>query len=196
MRILPADFYFQDTVEVSRQLLGKLLVHEKNEKQIYIGRIVETEAYLGNEDPACHSYGLRRTPRVETMYLPGGHSYVYFIYGMYFCFNVVTGDEHTPEAVLVRAVHPLTGLKEMQNNRNTSSLKKLADGPGKLCQAFEINSSHNGLSLFKPPLTVQEDEFIWQENDLEISERIGLGSSAGDSCHWPLRFRLKSFVSN
>src|SRR5690606_4141093 len=97
----------------ARNLLGKLLVHQISPQQKLVGRIVETEAYLGGDDPSCHSFGYKKTPRVQVMYLSAGHSYVYFIYGMYFCFNVVTGDEFTPEAVLVRAVRPVEGVETM-----------------------------------------------------------------------------------
>ena len=110
MNKLPLDFYRQKTAVVAKKLLGKTLVHIVNGQRIS-GIITETEAYLGTTDRACHTFGDRRTTRTEAMYLPGGHSYVYFIYGMYNCFNVVTRDEKSPEAVLIRALEPVDGIE-------------------------------------------------------------------------------------
>lgn len=116
-RKLKESFYLRDTLEVAQDLLGKKLVRidEKGEK--LSGLITETEAYLGSKDPACHSYKNKKTPRTECLYLKGGHAYIYFIYGMYYCFNVVTRDEKSPEAVLIRALMPLEGKEIMIKNR-------------------------------------------------------------------------------
>jgi len=132
---LAEDFYCRETVSVARELLGQVLVRVLPDGLSLFGQIVETEAYLGLEDPACHSFGGRLSPRTQTLYLRGGYSYVYFIYGMYHCFNVVTGDENTPEAVLIRAVQPLEGLEAMWRVRSKAQKDRdLCSGPGKLCQ--------------------------------------------------------------
>ncbi|SDC59555.1 MULTISPECIES: DNA-3-methyladenine glycosylase [unclassified Candidatus Frackibacter] len=146
---LELDFYNKwGAVKLAQGLLGKLLVREIGGKQI-IARIVETEAYVGPEDKACHAYQNKRTKRTEVMFKRGGFSYVYLIYGMYNCFNVVAGDEGKPEAVLVRGVEPINGLDIIKKNRQIKSKKKedLTNGPGKLCQALDIDRSLNGCDL-------------------------------------------------
>ena len=131
---------------MAEDLLGCYLVRE-TKSSVLMGRIVETEAYLGIEDPCCHSFQGLHTGRTKTMYLPGGHIYVYFIYGKYYCFNVVTGGVNQPEAVLIRAVEPVGGISKMQENRKQKQLKDLCSGPGKLCQAFGINKDFNSQIL-------------------------------------------------
>lgn len=195
MELLSKEFYQQDTIDLSLALLGKLLVHQISPTERLVGRIIETEAYLGAEDPACHSFGFRKTPRTQSMFLPAGFSYVYFIYGMHFCFNVVSGDEQTPEAVLIRALQPIEGLEQMLRNRNTTNKKILCDGPGKLCQAMGIGSQHNALDLSHPPLQLFDDNYTVSEKEILTSERIGLGQAAGDACEWPLRFNIHPNVS-
>lgn len=195
MKLLTKDFYQKETIELSLALLGKLLVHQVSPTQRLVGRITETEAYLGAEDPACHSFGFRKTPRTQSMFLPAGFSYVYFIYGMYYCFNVVSGDEETPEAVLIRAVTPVEGLEVMKSHRPLSSQKNLSNGPGKLCQAMAIGPQHNALDLTQPPLQLFDDNYTVREDMIFSSERIGLGASTGDAFHWPLRFYIRSEVS-
>jgi DNA-3-methyladenine glycosylase len=191
MKLLTREFYAQDTIDVARALLGKLLVHEGPRNERLVGRITETEAYLGAEDPAAHSYGARKTERVKSMYLAPGHSYVYFIYGMHFCLNVVTAEEGVPEAVLIRALQPIEGQERMMKNRGRSLLKGLTDGPGKLCRAMGIDSRHNGLDLTTSELKIFDDGFRPDPASLLISERVGLGAGSGDALHWPLRFRLQ-----
>jgi DNA-3-methyladenine glycosylase len=154
MNKLDRDFYLRDTLVVAQDLLGKLLVHETQDYRI-AARIVETEAYIGPEDKGSHSYGGRRTKRHEAMYQIGGTSYVYLIYGMYFCFNVVTEQEDKPSAVLVRAVEPFDGVGHMAQLRYgmepsaLSSRQKLGlcNGPGKLCMSMGIGRDENGLDL-------------------------------------------------
>lgn len=130
-------FYRRPTEQVAKELLGQKLVRVYQGKRIS-GTITEVEAYLGLKDRACHSFGKRRTPRTETMYLAGGHSYVYLIYGLHNCFNVVTEAVDVPEAVLIRAVEPLEGISLMQKHRNRTQLNELTTGPGKLASAFQI----------------------------------------------------------
>ncbi len=151
-RVLPRSFYARDVLEVARALLGKALVHESPEGTV-AGRIVEVEAYRGPEDRAAHSYGGRRTARTEVMFGPPGHAYVFFVYGMHFHFNVVTGAEEEPHAVLVRAVEPLVGRALMAARRQLPETRReLTNGPGKLCRAFAIDRAHYGADLCAGPL--------------------------------------------
>jgi len=113
---------------------------------LLVGKIVETEAYIGEGDPACHA-ARGKTPRNAVMYGPPGYAYIYFIYGMYFCLNVVTEEEGFPAAVLIRAVEPLTGIEKMAQLRKQTKPTALASGPGKLCQAFSLTREQNGLDL-------------------------------------------------
>jgi len=190
---LDRSFYLKDTVTVARQLLGKLLVHEVDGNKIS-GLIVETEAYLGTEDRAAHSFGGRRTPRNEAMYSQGGHAYVYFIYGMYYCFNAVTGHEGVSEAVLVRALEPLEGLDFMAAARYQTSYSELnarqkinlTNGPGKLCMALTIDRSLNGEDLCGNRLYIEERD---ETPDICSSKRIGI-DYAGDDRDLLLRFNI------
>ncbi len=190
MTSLPREFYFQPTKTVAQKLLGCRLVFEPRRGQRLVGKIVETEAYLGSEDPACHSFGGRRTKRVQSMYLPGGHAYVYFIYGMYHCFNVVTGTVDQPDAVLIRAVEPEEGLKFMERNRPVQRKVDLTNGPGKLCLAFGIDQRQDGLSLLKSPLMILPREEEISSRQISKGPRIGIGTHH-EACYWPLRFWIK-----
>ena len=120
-----------------------------------IGQIVETEAYVGPQDKACHA-ARGRTVRTETMFGPAGHAYVYFIYGFYYCLNIVTETKDFPSAVLIRAVEPLDGVALMKVRRRTEKLHNLASGPGKLCQAFAIDRSLNGSDVCGNVLYVED----------------------------------------
>src|SRR6267142_4554868 len=134
------EFYTRSNVlTVARELLGKLLVVPAPDGTRVSGVIVETEAYRGPQDRASHAYGGRRTKRTATMYLSGGAAYVYFVYGMYYQFNVVTNVENTPHAVLVRAVEPVEGLDVMRRRRHGRSEYELTSGPGRLCLALGID---------------------------------------------------------
>ena len=148
MEKLTESFYSQDTIDVAQNLLGCVLVRVTDKGQVLKGQIVETEAYLGVQDECCHSFNGRRTKRTETMYLPAGHAYIYFTYGMHHCFNIVTGNTKEPEAVLIRALKPLEGLPEMERNRRQSSKLILTTGPGNLCQALKLTRELNGEKLF------------------------------------------------
>jgi DNA-3-methyladenine glycosylase len=151
---LPLSFFRRDTLTVAQELLGKLLVRRVAGETI-VGRIVETEAYLA-DDPACHAYR-GRTTRNAPMFAAGGISYVYFIYGCHFCFNVVSGAEGHGEAVLVRALEPVAGIEAMRVARGDKPLRQLCSGPGKLCQALRIGREDNALPLNSPPLRVADD---------------------------------------
>lgn len=183
-RVLSRVFYARDTVMVARELLGKFLVHYLPEGTA-IGRIVETEAYLQN-DPACHAArGLTKRNRV--MFGPPGHAYIYFIYGMHYCFNVVTREEGVGEAVLIRALEPISLPKDRQFSR-TSNLKlrtsSLCRGPARLVQAMGITKACNGFDLTnKGPLVIWAAENVPSEK-IVTTTRIGI--KAGQEL--PLRF--------
>jgi DNA-3-methyladenine glycosylase len=179
LKKLERDFYHRDSLIVAKELLGKRLVHEIDGKRI-VAKIVETEAYMGVMDKAAHSYGGRRTPRVEVMYGEAGHSYVFMIYGMYYCFNVVTQEVGIPQAVLIRGVEPVEGLQEMAQHRfqkqyehlTKSQRKNLTNGPGKLCKALFIDKKQNGVDLCGDLLYIEEGE---AENfTVTASKRIGI----------------------
>lgn len=186
-KVLSQDFYFQDTAQVAQDLLGKTLFHRNEKGEILRGKIVETEAYLGVKDPACHTFGGRSTPRVKSMYLQGGHSYVYMIYGMYYCLNFVTRTEEHPEAVLIRALevpHGQTQIKMFQKGLPTN-------GPGKLCRHFEITKKEDGLQLWKKKSNLWvEDAPKLQKKQIVATPRIGV-AYAGEAAAWPLRFYIK-----
>ena len=141
---LTRDFYLRPTLEVARDLIGKTIVY-RHPKGILAGDIVEAEAYIGEDDPACHA-APGPTERNAVMYEEGGHSYIYFIYGMYHCFNIVTERSGFPAAVLIRAVEPVAGQKIMAANSPVNT-EKPANGPGKFCRAFGLTRRQNGLDL-------------------------------------------------
>ena len=148
------EFFRQDAITVARNLLGKYLVREYDDKKI-ITKIVETEAYMGIEDKAAHVFGDRRTERTEPLYQDGGHIYVYLIYGMYHCLNISANIEGIPECVLIRAVEPISEIDEISQNRYSKDYKDLSsyqrknicNGPGKLCKALKIDKNLNFESI-------------------------------------------------
>jgi DNA-3-methyladenine glycosylase len=181
-RILPQDFYERETEIVAREMLGTVLECRTREG-LASGIVVETEAYLGEHDLACHA-AAGRTRRTEHLYGPPGVSYVYFIYGMYWCFNAVTRAEGSPSAVLVRALEPLDGISLMHVRRpHVRNEVELTNGPGKLCTALGITGSMTGTSLQRYPLVVRRGEPV-PEDKVEITARIGITKSAD----WPLRW--------
>jgi DNA-3-methyladenine glycosylase len=186
--ILPRDFYARPTIEVARGLLGKILVHGETS-----GKIVETEAYLGGgDDLAAHSArGI--TARTRVIFGPPGHAYVYFIYGMYECFNLVAEPEGQPGAVLIRALEPVDGIETMQRRRPTAhTLRDLASGPGRLTLALGITRRQNGADVTRGSLTVRTPRRE-QSFDIDVTPRIGIRHCAD----WPLRYVIKGnpFVS-
>lgn len=190
-RILPPSFYERETEAVAREMLGTVLECE-TENGTASGIIVETEAYLGEHDLACHA-AAGRTARTENLYGPPGIAYVYFIYGMYWCFNAVTRSEGLPSAVLVRALEPLDGIALMHKRRpRVTHTSDLTSGPGKLCAALGITGAMNGKSLRRRPIVIREGETV-ADDDVAITTRIGITRSAD----WPLRWivRGNSFVS-
>lgn len=145
--ILGLDFYERPVLEVARDCIGKILVRSTPEGEVR-GRIVEAEAYCGPRDRAAHSFGGRRTARTEVMFGRAGHAYVFFVYGMHYNFNLVTGRVGEPEAVLIRALEPLSGMALMAARRKMAPERvELTNGPGKLCQACAIARSDYGVDL-------------------------------------------------
>jgi DNA-3-methyladenine glycosylase len=189
-RPLPPDFYDRATEDVARDLLGAVLEHRTAEGVVR-GRIVETEAYLGPHDPACHAVaGL--TARTRTLHGPPGTAYVYFIYGMHWCFNAVTREQGHGSAVLVRAVEPLSGLELMRRRRGVAGDVSLTSGPARLCDAFAITRDQDGVRLDRGPLRILHGIDVPDE-DVVISPRIGIRKATD----WPLRFHVRNnqFVS-
>jgi len=189
---LPAELYRRGGEEVARDLLGRWLVRRVDGQVMAVARIVEAEAYLGVDDPASHARGGRRTARTETMYRAGGCAYVYLIYGMYHCLNVVAGPAGTPHAVLIRAVEAIEGLDWMTARRGrTAPLRHgdLAGGPGKLCQALAIDRSLDGISLVNGLLRCTRGEPV-ADDAVVRGPRVGI-DYAGEAARWPLRFALR-----
>ncbi|HCU24965.1 MAG TPA: DNA-3-methyladenine glycosylase [Deltaproteobacteria bacterium] len=190
---LPKSFYQNSTIQVARDLLGCVLVHESAAGRLS-GRIVETEAYL-QDDPACHAYR-GPTPRTAVMFGPPGHAYIYFIYGMYHCFNVVTAPQGVGEAVLIRALEPIEGIDLMKKHRNKPrkgrelSPAQLCSGPGKLMMALNIAPTLNRHDLTQKPLFILPPDSSYRQT--ELSEKIICGPRIGirDGAHLPLRFAL------
>jgi DNA-3-methyladenine glycosylase len=194
-RLAPAlspDFYDRDTEVVARELLGAVLECTTSEG-IARGRIVETEAYLGEHDLACHA-AVGRTSRTDPLYGAPGTAYVYFVYGMHWCFNAVTRAVGLPSAVLIRAVEPIDGLDLMRRRRNLSSGREsdLTNGPAKLCQALAIDVRHNRLPLQRAPIVIRAGISV-PNHEVAISPRIGITRCAD----WPLRWFIRgnAFVS-
>jgi len=189
-RPLPPSFYRRPAEVVARDLLGRWLVHEDAGERLVL-RLVETEAYLGAPDRASHAWGGRRTPRNESLYLPGGHAYVYFIYGMHFCLNAVTGTRDAGSAVLLRAGEPVEGAERMRVHRGWTRAPRpgdLAGGPGKLCQALGVGRELDGVLLSGPPLWIARGEPA-APAEIAAGPRIGV-AYAGEAALWPLRFAV------
>jgi DNA-3-methyladenine glycosylase len=184
-RILPRDFYDRATETVAQELLGCILECRTPEGTAG-GIIVETEAYVGEHDEACHAAaGL--TKRTAPLYGPAGVSYVYFIYGVHWCFNAVTRKEGLPSAVLVRALEPVSGLRLMKDRRGEPARDTdLTNGPGKLCEALGITGALNGLPLQKQPLVIREGQRITSDG-IETTPRIGITRAVD----WPLRYFIR-----
>ena len=190
---LPRESCQRDTVSVARALLGQLLVRQLEDGTRLAGLIVETEAYLGPEDRAAHTYN-HHSPRNASMWQQAGTAYVYFTYGMHHCMNVVTGDEQTPQAVLIRALQPIGHHEAMRLHRPKAKRDTdLCSGPAKLCQALTIDRGLDGTDLI-------ESQTLWLEqargralpkSQIAVGPRIGIASS-GDWAHKPLRFAVRN----
>ena len=179
---LPPAFYDRDTRVVARELLGALLECH-GEEGVCAGRIVETEAYLGADDPACHAIA-GVTERTRHLHGPPGTAYVYFIYGAYWCFNAVTEPAGVGSAVLVRAVEPVAGIDLMRLRRpKVRKDRDLTNGPGKLCTALGITGALSGLPIDRPPLTVRAGAPV-PDAEVVVTPRIGITRAADRPLRW------------
>jgi DNA-3-methyladenine glycosylase len=189
-RVLEREFYMADAVTTARRLLGAMLVRRAPEGAT-AGAIAETEAYAGRLDAACHSYkrhGPSGRHRTNVMFGPGGYAYVYLIYGMHRCFNVVANQPGQPEAVLIRAVEPMDGIDLMKARRGVSDVKNLCGGPGKLCQAFGITMDDYGADLCGSELFIASGEHI-PDDAVSTTPRINV-DYAGEASLYPYRFAI------
>jgi DNA-3-methyladenine glycosylase len=192
--ILKHDFFAQDTHEVARGLLGKLLVRSWRDKNI-VGRIMETESYVGENDKACHA-AKGKTKRTEVMFGAAGYAYVYLIYGMYHCLNVVTERKGFPAAVLIRALEPMEEIDMMEKYRNTNVFSNLTTGPGKLTQALKITRALNGENLaLSDKLFVMDDGLEVNQRNITTAPRIGVDYAGEDAkLLWRYYVRDSEFV--
>lgn len=187
---LPREFYLRDdTLRIAQDLLGKLLVVPDGSGGRVSGMIVETEAYLGVIDKAAHSYGGRRTARNEITYAEGGHAYVFFVYGMYYQLNFVTGLIDQPHVILIRAVEPVEGIEIMRERRGAMPEKNLTSGPGKLCIALGIDRSLNGADLLGDQIWV-ENYKTFSGSEIESGRRVGI-DYAEEFIDMPWRFWVR-----
>lgn len=181
-QVLPRSFFARDTEIVARELLGAVLECATPDG-VASGRIVETEAYVGEQDLACHA-AAGRTARTAPLYGEPGIAYVYFIYGVHWCVNAVTRPVDHPSAVLIRALEPRAGVDLMRRRRPAARKDvDLTNGPGKLCQALGITGEHNWLSLQEPPLRILRGVTV-PDHEVVVTPRIGITQCAD----WPLRW--------
>jgi DNA-3-methyladenine glycosylase len=188
---IPKTFYEVTPLQLAKKLIGTLIVRDIGYNRL-VAKIVETEAYGGGNDPASHAYG-GKTERNAVMFRSGGYGYVYFTYGMHFCFNVVSGRrDGEPGAVLIRAAEPLAGTDLMRKNRNKENLRDLLSGPAKLCEALEITRTLNGISLDGPPLFFAYSTDRYRPK-LRFTHRIGIKN--GREKIWRVIERGNKFIS-
>lgn len=206
MARLSYDFYDGDTVGIARRLLGKIVVRNVKADGVSIllaGRIVETEAYVGRCDKACHAYGYRKTPRTAPLFLPPGHAYIYLIYGMYHCLNFVTEAEGEPAAVLLRGIEAVAGTDFMWQRRygarpkTPAREKNFLNGPGKVCQALALTTAENALPLTTDalflcdaPADIGLPDFPPRRERICAGARIGI-DYAEEARDFPWRFTLQ-----
>lgn len=184
---LPQSFFDRNAEEVARDLLGAILVSSLGGDGVTAGRIVETEAYPGPHDPASHAAErIGRTARNASMFGAPGTAYVYRIYGLHWCLNVVTGAEGYPAAVLIRALEPLVGIEIMRRRRNGRPDRELASGPGRLTEALAITGAHDRRPLDRPSLLLLPGRPV-DPRDTVAGPRIGVSRAAD----WPLRFYVR-----
>jgi DNA-3-methyladenine glycosylase len=183
---LPEKFYLRDTLTVARELLGKVIIKREG-KKILAGKIVETEAYIGEHDPACHAYQ-KFTERSSVLYEKGGTIYVYFVYGNYYCFNIVTERKGTGNAVLIRAVEPIKGIEIMKIRRQKAkNIYELTNGPSKFCLAFDIDRKDNRKDITGKEIFVS-NPLVKEDFKISTSKRIGLKVGMD----FPYRFFIKN----
>jgi DNA-3-methyladenine glycosylase len=190
-RALPRSFYARPSIEVARDLLGRVLVRTLPDGTRCSARIVETEAYR-EDDPASHSYR-GRTVRTEVMFGRPGRLYVYFTYGMHFCMNAVTGRDGEGSAVLLRSAEPIEGLAGMSARRGTQDPRQLCSGPARLCEALGVDRDHNGADLVRGEELRIEPGAVVPDDLVEIGPRVGI--RAGIDQPWRFSVRGSRFVS-
>jgi DNA-3-methyladenine glycosylase len=192
--LLARDFYQRTTEEVARDLLGKLVIRDHPDGTVVI-RLTEVEAYLGVDDPACHTFGGRRTRRTETMWGEAGCAYVYLVYGLHHCLNVVTVGPGRPEAVLVRRGVVVDGIELARARRGPVGEGSLTDGPGKLCQTLAVTTADDGIDLCiqGSSLRLLDDGFRIADDRVRRLPRVGV-DYAGEAASWPLRLVTDSKV--
>lgn len=203
MARLSYDFYDGDTIEIARNLLGKIVVRVTGGGALLAGRLTETEAYIGRCDKACHAYGYRKTARTAPLFLPPGHAYIYLIYGVYHCLNFVTEPEGEPAAVLIRGMEAIAGTDFMWRARyrdksvTPARQRNFLNGPGKVCQALCLTKAENGLDLTGETLFVCDSpadiglsELPPRREIVRASPRIGI-DYAEEARDFPWRFTLE-----
>jgi DNA-3-methyladenine glycosylase len=197
IRLLPREFYLQNTLTVAQRLLGQMVRRRMPSGELLAGIIVETEAYLA-DDPACHAFR-GQTPRNRTMFGPPGHAYVYFTYGMHMMLNLVCAPEGIGEAVLIRAIEPVEGVEIMRRNRHgIESTRQLTNGPGKLAQALALTrQEEDGVDVTAPdsPLQVCAQPVQEREQEREVVATTRIGISRGIDSPWRYYIRGNPFVS-
>jgi len=186
---LTRKFYNRPTLKVAKELLGKYLVIEKDGNYVS-GKIVETEAYIGRNDPASHAYR-KVTPRNKIMFGDPGYVYVYFTYGMHHCLNFVTEKKGFPAAVLIRALEPVDGIEIMKKRRNTNDLVNLTNGPAKLCQTLEIDRTLNGADVCSDIMYVEDRG----KKPTKIASSSRMGITEGKNKKWRFYIENNNFVS-
>lgn len=193
LKLLSKSYYEnEDVLFIARDLLGKVLLTEID-GIITSGIILETEAYKAPEDKASHAYGNRMTNRTKTMFLSGGHAYIYLCYGIHEMFNVVTAMEEIPHAILIRAIFPLKGLETMLARRKMQALNsKITKGPGSLAKALGISRKFNECQLYaqNSPIRIYDENRHYSDKQIAVSKRIGV-NYAEESAHLPYRFFVK-----
>jgi DNA-3-methyladenine glycosylase len=189
---LDREFYTRsDTLVIAKELLGKYLF-TRLDNALTGGMIVETEAYLGATDRASHAFGGRYTDRTRMMYSLGGTAYVYLCYGIHDMFNIVTGEEGSPHAILIRAMEPTVGIEIMQARRKIHQRTyRLTAGPGAMAQALGINVKHSGMDLCGDEIWLEDHEISIPDADILASSRVGV-AYAGDDAGLPYRFRIRN----
>ena len=187
---LSRQFFSQNTVSVARELLGKKLLHLENHTSIG-GVIIETEAYRGEEDLACHARA-GKTPRTRVMYGPPGHAYIYFNYGIHWLLNFVTEEEGYPAAVLIRSLKPTDGLDIISERRKGIPRSQWVNGPAKICQALNLDKEQNGIDICAPDsvLYVEDDERV-PDTEVIIGSRVGIKTVPEPWKSIPWRFRIE-----
>jgi DNA-3-methyladenine glycosylase len=188
---LTREFFTRPTLDVSKDLLGKFLIHEYHGKRIG-GMIVETEAYVGKEDRASHSFGGRRTKRNEVEYGLGGHVYIYLVYGLHYQLNFVTAGVNEPECILIRALRPTDGIEFMKKFRHTNKESNLTNGPGKLCQALKLDKSFYGYDICRKnaKLYVEDRGIKISAKQIKKGPRVGIDYAGPKWSKVPWRFYI------